>query len=86
MDEEDLKLVKQTLRLAKENNKMLRQIRGAQKREHLFKILKWIIIISLGVGTFYFIQPYIDLVKQVSIDVTESVESIKNIKNIIPGI
>ncbi len=64
MDPELTKLIKETFRLSKENNEMLHKVRGVQKRDALFSLLKWLMIVAIGVGSFYFLQPYIDLVQQ----------------------
>lgn len=64
MDPELTKLIRETFRLSKENNEMLRKVRGVQKRDALFSLFKWLMIIAIGVGSFYFLQPYIDLVQQ----------------------
>ena len=70
MDSESRQLLQNTLALAEENNKMLHKIRGVQKRGTLWQVLKLIVIIGIALGSFYYIEPYlnkiIDLYNSVS--------------------
>ncbi|HCY17891.1 TPA: hypothetical protein DHT42_01695 [Candidatus Nomurabacteria bacterium] len=70
MDQESKQLLQNTLVLAEENNKMLHKIRGVQKRGTLWQVLKLIVIIGIALGSFYYIEPYlnkiIDLYNSVS--------------------
>ncbi len=81
MDPELAKILKETWRLSKENNEMLHKVRGVQKRDALFGFLKWLFIIGLGVGSFYFLQPYIDLVKDF---VDQTGATINKVESFIP--
>lgn len=58
------KVMRETFKLVEENNRMLRKMRRIQKRNDFLNLFKWMIILAVGVGSFYFLQPYIDLVKQ----------------------
>jgi hypothetical protein len=60
MDPESKQLLQNTLALAEENNKMLHKIRGVQKRGTFWQILKFIIIIAIAFGSFYYIEPYLN--------------------------
>lgn len=81
MDPESKKLLEDTYNLAEENNKMLRKVRGVQKREAIFSGLKWLVVIIIGVGSFYFLQPYIDFVKEF---VTSAGATLNKIDSILP--
>lgn len=63
MDPESKQLLEDTLALAQENNKMLRKIRSVQKWSIFWSWLKIIAIIGIALGSFYFLQPYIDKIK-----------------------
>jgi len=43
--------------------KIVTKIRKVQKRSATVRALYWVFIILLGLGAFYFIQPYINQVK-----------------------
>jgi len=58
MDNEET--LKELLEITKENNVMLRKLYKGYVIGKIFSILYWIIIIGLGIGAFYYVQPYID--------------------------
>ena len=60
MDPESKKLLEKTFELAEENNKMLHKVRGVQKREFLWRILKYAVIIAIAFGSFYYLEPYVN--------------------------
>lgn len=60
MDPESQKLLKETFELAKENNQMLRKIRSVQKWAAFWSLFKIFVIVGIALGTFYFLQPYLD--------------------------
>ena len=63
MDPESKKLLENTFVLAQENNKMLRKVRSIQKWGVFWSLLKIILIIGITLGSFYFLRPYIDKIK-----------------------
>ncbi|MBU0999377.1 hypothetical protein KKG24_03710 [Patescibacteria group bacterium] len=60
MDPESQKLLEDTFQLAQENNRMLRKIRSVQKWRTFWSGLKIFIIIGIALGSFYFLEPYIN--------------------------
>jgi len=82
MNPEERKLLQNTFNLAEENNKMLRKVRGIQKAQAFFSVLKWIVIIGVAIGAFYFLQPYIDNVLKFIQDSSASLNQLKNLGNI----
>ena len=60
MDPETKKLLEEVLELGRDNNKMLKKVRGVQKREAVWGALKMVLIIGIAFGSFYFLQPYVD--------------------------
>jgi hypothetical protein len=61
MDEESHNILEETLELEKENNRLLKKIWQTQKWRLIFVITKWVIIIAIAGGAYYFIQPYVKL-------------------------
>jgi len=43
-----------------ENNKMIRRLHAAYRILYTVSIIKWVIIIGFTLGTFYYIQPYLE--------------------------
>jgi hypothetical protein len=60
MDPESKKMIEETFYLAKENNKMLLKIRSVQKWDIFWSLLKWFIIIGIALGSFYYLEPYVN--------------------------
>lgn len=70
MDSESKQLLENTLKLAEENNKLLHKIRGVQKRETLWGVLKIILLIGFVLGSFYYLEPYLTKIVNVYNSVT----------------
>jgi hypothetical protein len=60
MDPESKKLIEETFYLAQENNKMLLKIRSVQKWDVFWSLLKWFVIIGIALGSFYYLEPYVN--------------------------
>ncbi len=78
MEPEAKKLLEETYKLAEENNKMLKKIRHAQKVASFVRSVYWVIVIGLGIGAFYFIQPYFDKLTSFFQDTSDSISNFKN--------
>ena len=79
MDPESKQLLQNTFYLAEENNKMLQKIIRAQKFASFMRTLYWLIIIGIGVGAFYFLQPYIDQIQKFIKDSGVTINQLKNL-------
>lgn len=63
MDQEikDLKeMLRKNLELSAENNKMLHSIKRGILLSRIMRIVYWVIILGVGVGIYYYIEPYVD--------------------------
>lgn len=60
MQPEEKEMLKKTLELTQENNKMLHSIRRGMFWGRIVRIIYWIVIIGAAVGLYYYISPYID--------------------------
>jgi len=60
MEPEEREMLKKTLELAQENNKMLHSIRRGMFWGRIIKIAYWVIIIGAAIGVYYYITPYLD--------------------------
>ncbi|MFA4975086.1 MAG: hypothetical protein WC839_00090 [Candidatus Paceibacterota bacterium] len=60
MDPELKQMLQKTLALSEENNLILHKIRGVQKREFIWRTLKIIVIIGITLGSFYYLEPYLN--------------------------
>jgi uncharacterized membrane protein len=60
MQPEEKEMLKKTLELAQENNKLLHGIRRGMFWGRITRIVYWVIIIGAAVGVYYYITPYLD--------------------------
>jgi hypothetical protein len=60
MDPESKKLLEEIFELSRENNKMLRKVRGVQKFQAFWSILKILVIVGVAFGSFYYLEPYLE--------------------------
>lgn len=60
MQPEEKEMLKKTLELSQENNKMLHSIKRSILRGRIFQIIYWLIIIGAAIGAYYYVEPYID--------------------------
>ena len=60
MGPEDKQILKKTLELAQENNKMLHSIRRGMWWGRITRIIYWVLIIGASIGAYYYLTPYID--------------------------
>lgn len=58
-------MLKKTLAISEENNKMLRSIYRAQRWGRVWKITYWVAVVALAFGAYYYIQPYVDQLLEV---------------------
>lgn len=57
-------MLRRALELSEENNEMLKGIRRGMRIGMIFKTLYWVFVISIAVGAYYLIQPYVDGVNE----------------------
>jgi hypothetical protein len=61
MEDSEIKtLIREDIRLAEENNRMLHKISKRTRWVFIISIVKWIIVIGATIGLFYFLKPYAD--------------------------
>ncbi len=60
MDPETRDVLEETLKLSKENNKMLRNMRSIMRWSRAIKVVYWVVIIGSMLGVYYYFQPFID--------------------------
>lgn len=81
MSPEEKDLLQKAYDLAKENNHMLKKLRNSNRWSLFFGIVKWIIIIGISVGAFYFVQPYFDKVLGAYNSIQSSLNTVKTATN-----
>lgn len=82
MDPEVKILLKENLKLSKENNELLKKVRGFQKWSQTAKAIYWFIIIAFAFGAWYFVQPYLETLLSSLGAISGAGSSIANIENL----
>ncbi|MEI6296048.1 MAG: hypothetical protein WCO84_00165 [bacterium] len=54
------KTQEEILNLTRENNKILRSMRGSQRRTSFFQAIYWLFIIGSAMSAYYYLQPMFD--------------------------
>jgi len=87
MDEKDTKsLLEKNVRLAEENNKLLKKIYGSIKWGRFFKAFYWILIIGTSIGAYYYLQPVIETMQDSLRALLDTGSSIKDFGESLPDI
>jgi hypothetical protein len=79
MDPETKQLLKENVELSRSNNEMLKKVVRYQKWNQIYRAVYWGIIIFSSVGAYYFIQPYLSGLLNVSGDVSNISNITKNL-------
>lgn len=53
-------LIKRVAELTEENNKMLHRMQRARRWSQFFTILRWLVVVALTLGAYYYIQPWLE--------------------------
>jgi len=77
MDEEIRQLLQKNLEVSQESLKILKKINRARIIGNIFSFLKWMIIIGVSIGIYYYIQPYLG-------KLTDLLKQLQEMQNIIP--
>jgi len=78
MSPEERELLNRSVSLAEENNKMLHSMKRSQRMASIMRAVYWIFIIGSAVGAYYFIQPYVDQIKDVYTGAGEALNNFKS--------
>ena len=84
MTPEERTLLMQSIKLAEENNKMLRGMRRSARIASVLRILYWVIILGSAFGAYYAIQPYLNSVVESYNGMKDNVETISNLSTKLP--
>lgn len=76
MDMETQELLKRTLTLAEENNKLLKKMEVQAKWSMYYYILKWVLFIAFTAGAYYYVRPYFDELLKIYQQLNEGVNII----------
>lgn len=84
MDPDTQKMIRETLRLSRENNEMLHKMRSAQKRAAFWRFVKLLISIGLFILAYRFIMPYVNDLRDSYESARSSLEQIQEARDRLP--
>lgn len=84
MDPDTQKMIRETLRLSRENNEMLHKMRSAQKRASFWRFVKLLISIGLFILAYRFIMPYVNDLRNSYESARSSLEEIQEARDRLP--
>jgi hypothetical protein len=71
---------KELLELTRENNKMLHSMIRSARVSRFFRMVYWAFIIGSFIGTYYYLQPYIDQLMQIYGQVSSTLKDVGAVK------
>jgi len=81
MDQDELEnLLRENIEISRANNKILRKIHGHIRWSQAFRLFYWTLILGSALGLYYFIQPFIDNVREIVSDPSGT------LNNLLPSI
>ncbi len=85
MDQKDRELLQKVLEVTEENNRMVHRIYRSWWWGRIARAFYWLVIIGIAFGTFYFLQPYVDKVKEVLGTASASVDTVQKFGQAVIG-
>ncbi len=84
MDPDTQKMIREILRLSRENNEMIEKIFKANRRARLWSFLKALVTVALLLGAYYTIAPFIDNLTDAYTGFMEQIQKIGEVRNSLP--
>lgn len=77
MTPEERQMLREALELSRKNNEVLNKLYRATLWGRAIKIVYWLLLIGVTVGSFYFLQPYFETLMDVYGGVTKTQDQVK---------
>lgn len=77
LEKNEEELLERTYEVEKENNKMLKKLYRDMWWSRVFRTVYWVVILGAMLGTYYYVQPYIDPIFKAYTNLSGMVESLK---------
>lgn len=69
MEVEEKRMLNEALELSRENHRMLTKLYRSMLWGRVYRVIYWIIAIGITIGSFYFLQPYIEQLQRTYQDI-----------------
>jgi hypothetical protein len=83
MDPQNEKLLRDTYRLAKENNKMITKLNRDARRSRIWRTVKIVVTLALLFGAYYLVQPLIDNLTAAYTSIQDGFEEIQKSRDAV---
>lgn len=84
MDQEERTLLEETLKISRENNRMLHKMQSAMRWSRIVKTIYWLIILGSIFGLYYFLQPFIQSLGDAYQGFAGSLEKARSVLDSLP--
>jgi hypothetical protein len=84
MTPEERELLTKSIKIAEENNRLLRSMRRSARFSSFLRVVYWIIIFGTAFGTYYFIKPFIDPLINTYKGMQQNLETVKSVTSSLP--
>jgi TRAP-type C4-dicarboxylate transport system permease small subunit len=64
LDIEEKKMIERIARMTEENNHLVRKLYRSMLWRRALGVVYWTILIGLSIGAFYFLQPYVEALRE----------------------
>lgn len=81
MNPEEKEMLQNVSALTEENNKLLHKIRGVQRRATIWGTIKILVIIAIALGSFYYIEPYLNKIMDLYSSVSGIEQNVKSVSD-----
>jgi hypothetical protein len=71
-------LLRRLITQSEENNKLLRRIDRRARWSIIYSVVRWLIVLGLGFGVYYYIQPYLEEILRVYADLLLGADKLRN--------
>lgn len=78
-------MIEETMELSKDNNRILHSIQRRERMTQIMRVTYWIMILALGAGAYYYIQPYIDQLMEAYKSLVDTQHRVTDISTNIGG-
>ncbi len=84
VDDYTKELLRKNLEVSQESLEILKKMNRARVMGGIFRILKWIGIIGISFGLYYYIEPYLQTLKDTLSGLNAGMEDVRSFKNLFP--
>ena len=83
MDDEDRKLLREVLEISRENRKKINRLYRSFWWSKVGRLFYWLVIIGITLGSFYYLQPYVDKLREAFSAVESQLDSVQQVRNAV---